>query len=177
MNKGKSVSRSPHSPRRAVAGYSSPAALSALLKFRLIVNSAKRHYAWIEKQCGVSGVHIWALWHLSNQPNIRVTELAEIMAIHQSTASNLIERLAADGYLKRTRSESDRRLVTLTLTAQGRLLLARAPTPAQGILQDALHRMPTKKLRELDSILAYLLGEMDKVDVSSTTKPLADSLR
>src|SRR5262249_60491474 len=79
------------------------AALHVLTQFRQAVNSAKRHFRWVGDQCGVSGVHVWALWELNETPGARVSDLAAALAIHQSTASNLLDKLARKGLVRRER--------------------------------------------------------------------------
>ena len=149
--------------------------LETLMKFRLVINSAKRHYSWVEKQCGVSGAQMWLLWELSESPGMRASDLASAMAIHQSTVSNLLDRLESEGLIKRDRSSEDRRVVTLFLTQSGAALVKRAPQPACGILPDALRRLDPLVLQSLESHLEKLLGVMNSVDIKSLKKPLADT--
>ena len=150
--------------------------LDVLMKFRLVINTAKRHYSWIEKQCGVSGAHMWALSELQESPDMRASDLAAVMAIHQSTVSNLLDKLESEGYIQRNRPTDDRRTVTLSLTKSGKALVERAPHPARGILPDALHQLDPATLQSLDHLLTRLLGEMNSVDRKSMKKPLADTL-
>ena len=67
--------------------------MQVLKEFRLIFKSVKRHFQWVEKQTGISGAQLWAMAAVVEKPGIRVTELGQTMAIHQSTTSNLVERL------------------------------------------------------------------------------------
>jgi len=149
--------------------------LETLMKFRLVINSAKRHYLWVEKQCGVSGAQMWLLWELSQAPGMRTSELASAMAIHQSTVSNLLDKLESEGYIRRDRSPEDRRTVTLFVTKSGAALVKRAPQPACGILPDALRRLDPVILRSLENHLEQLLDVMNSVDIKSLKRPLADA--
>lgn len=63
------------------------------------------------------------------------------MAVHQSTASNLMEKLESSGYILRTRSIDDKRVVYLEITPKGRALLEKCPPPYRGILPDALQNL------------------------------------
>jgi DNA-binding MarR family transcriptional regulator len=56
---------------------------------------------------------------------LRLSELAEKLAIDGSTASRHVQRLEADGYLTRTHDPSDRRAALLSLTGQGSDVVAR----------------------------------------------------
>ena len=151
-------------------------ALEALMKFRLIINLAKRHFKWLEQQCGINGAQLWVLRELHQQPGLRVTELAAVMAMHQSTISNLIERLAKAELITRSRSSHDERVVTLSLTASGKQVLRRAPKPARGVLAEALYQLPEMELAALDKLLARVLEHMPISDTQSMKKHLAEVL-
>src|ERR1043165_3613131 len=101
--------------------------LAVVMKFRLIVNSTKRHFKWVEKQCGINGAQLWVLWEISQMPGLRVSDLATAMATHQSTTSNLIDRLARAKLIERRRASGDQRVVTLFVTRSGQSILERAP--------------------------------------------------
>ena len=146
------------------------------MKFRLIVNSAKRHFKWVETQCGINGAQLWALWEINRAPGLRVTELAAAMAMHQSTVSNLIDKLARATLVKRQRVGNDRRVVTLFLTEPGKKLLKRAPRPARGKLPEALFGLPKNSLSLLNELLERVLQEMGPTEQESMKQPLAELL-
>src|SRR6056297_3336412 len=56
---------------------------------------------------------------LAEKGPMRVGELVDLMALPQSTMSHQLKRLEKDGYVLRTRSESDNRTVVITLTERG----------------------------------------------------------
>jgi len=146
------------------------------MKFRLIINSTKRHFRWVEHQCGINGAQLWALWELERAPALRVNELAAAMAMHQSTVSILLNRLFKAKLIERRRADEDQRVVRLSMTKAGRKLLESAPKPARGVLPEALHRLSHGELVTLDRLLVRVLKEMRLNDKGSMTKPLADIL-
>lgn len=160
-------------PRKAPAA---GPALEALVKFRLVINSTKRHFKWIESQTGISGALVWAMWELHHAPGLRVSDLAEAMVIHQSTASNLLDRLQEKGFIERDRSSDDQRVVRLFLTPSGEALIRRVPQPARGLLQEALFKLPAPSLLTLNRLLEQLLQEMNPANLKSLKKPLADTM-
>ena len=152
-------------------------ALNVLMKFRLIVNSAKRHFKWVERQCGINGAQLWVLWEIDQAPGLRVNDLAAAMAMHQSTASNLIDKLAQAKLITRLRASNDQRVVTLFLTAAGKAVLRRAPRPARGKLPEALYSLPRNALSSLDRLLERVMQEMGPMEKESMKKPLAELLQ
>lgn len=149
-------------------------AMAVLQQFRFIFKSVKKHFQWVEQQTGVSGSQLWALAQISATPGIRVTELARALAIHQSTASNLIDRLTQRSLVRRERTSADQRVVRLYLTKDGQAIVAKAPRPIEGVMPDALMRLPKADLRKLDAMLKGLTQLMRVRDTRGRRTPLAD---
>lgn len=147
-------------------------ALETLKLFRIIFKSATRHFHEIEKVAGIGGASLWAMAEIAENENLTVTGLANAMSVHQSTASNLIEKLETGGYVTRMRSQEDRRLVYLSLTKMGREVMAKAPPPYRGILPDALMRLSPEALLELNHHLTELVSTMELKHDSSAFEPL-----
>lgn len=147
-------------------------ALETLKLFRIIFKSANRHFHEVEKKAGIGGASLWALAEMLDINNLTMSELAKAMSIHQSTASNLIEKLEAKGYVVRIRSLEDRRVVHLTLTDQGREILSKAPPPYRGILPDALMNMDPLSLSALNGHLTDLIAGMSLKHDDSAFEPL-----
>jgi len=143
--------------------------LLVVKQFRAVVQAMHRHYRYVERKCGVSGAHVWALAEIAEAPGIKVSDLARALAVHQSTASNLVDKLEQAGFLVRQRRREDWRVVRLSVTAAGRRLLARAPRPLPGPLQDALLRLPLSRLAALETELAALLRQMHATASAGTT--------
>jgi DNA-binding MarR family transcriptional regulator len=149
-----------------------PDSLETLGKFRIIIRAAQRHSAAIQKQCGVSGAQLWMLQEIAEAPGVRVGELAARMAIHQTTTSNLLDSLEKRGYIKKTRDEADQRVVKLLLTPGGARLLRKAPTPARGLLPEALARVSPKKLAQLNAGLQAVLDVIEDANSDEGMQPL-----
>ena len=148
--------------------------LEVLKLFRMLVKSIRGHYQVVENRSGVSGAQLWALAHVAGNPGSKVGELASALAIHQSTASNLVGRLESLGLLARHRLRHDQRSVELTLTPKGRSALVRAPRPLVGVLQQALLDLPEASLDALHQHLGVLIGTMKIKDPRSRSTPLSD---
>lgn len=122
-----------------------------LKDLRIIFRASQAHARWVEKECGLSSAQLWMMWELFNTPGLRVSELAQILSIHPSTCSNMLDKLQKKDLISRDRSEKDQRSVHLNLTETGAQLLAKAPRPAQGVLADVLQRLPDESLSHLET--------------------------
>lgn len=147
---------------------------SVVQGFRLVFRSIQEHSRWVEKQCGVSAAQLWTMWELHARPGLRVSELSRALSIHQSTASNLLDKLERKQLIQRERRGPDHRVVRLYLTAQGRELVEHAPGPAQGALSSGLMALPDPVLAGLNDNIAALVKAMDLVDHEAALEPLSD---
>lgn len=145
-----------------------------LQQFRVLLRSIKRHYQSVEQRSRLGGSQVWALAEIAANPDIRVGDLARRLAIHLSTASNLVGRMVEMGVVTRERIASDQRVVRLRITESGRAALRRAPGPPVGLLQQALLDLPQARLEALRSELEVLLGHMKRRDARAHAALLAD---
>jgi len=151
-----------------------PRMLEVLEQFRIVFKSIRRHYQSVERRAGISGAQLWALAQIAGNPGVKVGELAKGLAIHQSTASNLLRRLEGLGLVTRRRQGKDQRMVTLFATPQGLKVLKRAPQPISGVLQQALSDLPAGNLAVLRRELGKLIAAMKTKDLEARATPLSD---
>ncbi|TFG37551.1 MAG: MarR family transcriptional regulator, partial [Desulfobacterales bacterium] len=96
---------------------------AVLKNLRIIFRSVQTYSRWVEKESGVSAAQLWMLWELYNEPGLTVSRLANVLSIHQSTCSNMLDKLQQKGLICRDRNSSDQRVVRLFLTESGAALL------------------------------------------------------
>ena len=145
-----------------------------LKKFRIIFGSVRQHFREIEQTCGVTGSQLWILQEVSKTPGIGISELAEHLSIHQSTCSQLVEKLVSRKLVYKERSKEDQRRVGLRLSEEAATILKSAPGPAQGLLPEALLALPESTLLALDGSLIEVIGQLQVHDDKLADKPLAD---
>jgi len=154
-----------------------PTPLDVLKQFRAIFNTIKRHFQQTETISRISGTQIWGLSIVAQQPGIRISDLANMMCIHQSTCSNLTDQLCRQKLTNKQRADRDQRVVRLYPTEEGLRVLARTPRPLEGILPNALQQLSNEDLIELHSILGkvmLILQQRDPSVMNSTSMPLAE---
>ncbi len=146
--------------------------LEVLQKFRIIVRAAQKYSQKVEKKLGVSGAQLWIMKEIQAEPRLRVGELAKKLAIHQTTASNLLDVLEKKGMVCKTRLPTDQRIVNLSLTEKGDVLLQTAPELSKGLLPEALAQMRLDDLARLGKSLDVLLHTISQVDEGFALQPL-----
>jgi MarR family transcriptional regulator, organic hydroperoxide resistance regulator len=148
--------------------------LEVLRQFRVLFRAIKQHYRRVEERAGVSGAQLWAMERVAAAPGIGVGQLARELAVHQSTASNLVHRLADEQLIERRREGADLRNVQLYLTPKGEEVVSRAPPPLQGVLQHALSTLPAESLAALQQRLGELIAAVQELDESARATPLSE---
>jgi DNA-binding MarR family transcriptional regulator len=134
--------------------------LRTLQGFRLIFASARAHDAEVRRIAGIPGSQLWALAEIARGAGMSVNALSERMALHQTTASNLVNALVERNLIRRMRDEADQRVVRLHVTTDGKRMLLRAPGPYAGLLVDALRNLEASQLTRLHKSLGVLMGGM-----------------
>jgi MarR family transcriptional regulator, organic hydroperoxide resistance regulator len=151
--------------------------LQVLKKFRIIYGSVRQHFREVERTCGVTGSQLWIMQEIADTPGIGVSELAVRLSIHQSTCSQLVEKLVVSNLIVKKRSKEDQRRVGLWLSDGAIDLIKKAPNPTEGVLPKALRNLPTETIQALDSAMEQLIEQLQITDDKIAEKPLSDIFR
>lgn len=151
--------------------------LEVLQQFRIIYGTMRQYFRAIEQCCGLPGSQMWILQEVERCPLIGVTKLAQRLGIHQSTCSQLIERLVNQGYLEKQKTAGDKRRVGLFVAPRGKAVIERLPGPAEGVLPAALASLPEVALKTLNINLDELITHLQDKDDKFARIPLAEMVR
>jgi DNA-binding MarR family transcriptional regulator len=138
--------RDPAAPSRA---------MSALREVMRAFNVATKK---LERRFGLSGSQLEALEILETHPGLSPSDLAHRSATDQSTASVVVKRLADAGYVNRRQHDGDRRRTEITVTADGRAILAKASPSVPARLREAFLRMTQPDRISLTQLLERWLS-------------------
>jgi len=151
-------------------------AMDVLQQFRVIYGTMRQYFRELEECCGLPGAQMWLIQEVKRHPEIGITELAGRLGIHQSTCSQLVDRLVDKKYLSKKRLSTDQRRVGLCLAEAGRQAIAALPGPAEGVLPQALANIPEVALKTLHINLDELIRHLPGHDETFAATPLADML-
>ncbi len=79
---------------------------------------------WLDLDLNFSKMELLSLLMVERRGEISMSEMAEAMNMPMSTATGIADRMVRKGLLKRERTETDRRMVVLGLSEQGREVIA-----------------------------------------------------
>ena len=106
-------------------------------------------------ELGLTYTQYIVLLVLWEKDGVTVGEICERLMLDNGTLSPLLKKMQQAGYIEKRRSETDDRVVVITLTGEGRALQDKAkdiPAGAAGCIT-----LPPEKARELYTLLYELL--------------------
>lgn len=103
-------------------------ALDRILGFhiRLAHNAVYRHFTETFADLGLTQKQVSVLWLIDDSHDIAQTDLGRRLQIDRATVMAIVNRLQDRGYVERRKCEMDGRRQTLSITAEGRKVLAKA---------------------------------------------------
>ena len=105
---------------------------------------------------GLSGRKIAALHYLLEVGPRTVGQIRDHLYVSDSSTSELVAWLQSRGYVTRTRSEADNRVVHVDLTPAGREILQGTPLGGVPLLRQALQTLPAERLSVINAAMTDL---------------------
>ena len=115
-----------------------------------------RNYGRQMRKEGLGGRRISALRYLLEAGPLTIGQLRDYLYISDSSTSEMIGRLQQAGYVTRTRSEEDNRVVIVALTPAGRAAAEEAPLGGIPLLRERLKTLPPERLSVVHRALTEL---------------------
>ncbi|MCL1067694.1 MarR family winged helix-turn-helix transcriptional regulator [Shewanella olleyana] len=101
------------------------------VSIRKIIRAIDIRSRKLSKEAGVTGPQLIILQELARIKGVTAKEVSTQVNLSQATVTNILDRLESKHFIKRVRSESDRRRVALFLTDEGKEALLNAPQPIE----------------------------------------------
>ena len=120
---------------------------------RQVLNSIRSQADARLAPCDMTYVQWLPLYKLMLQEGATTASLARELAIDPGAMTRSVDRLVAKGLVRRERSQQDRRVVHLELTAEGRSAAQRVPAVLSEVLNAHLHGFSDAEWRQLLHLL------------------------
>lgn len=104
----------------------------------------------------ISGRQLTALKYLADVGECTAGALARHLFIGESSMSEQLRKLKHKGLVTKSRNEKDNRIVTVSITKEGRALVGRVPTGGILLLREKLKDMEAKELKAINKIIEKL---------------------
>jgi len=102
-----------------------------LVALRQIIRAIDLHSKKLERESGLTGPQLLVMQTISHVESVTAGQIARDVNLSQATVTSILDRLEKKAYLRRERSNEDKRKVFIGLTAAGRQVLVQAPTLMQ----------------------------------------------
>ncbi len=162
-------------PGVAVLGEQDPAAADTriLRAIRRIIRAVDLHSRKLMTGHQITTPQLVCLLAVSECEPARSSEVAKSVSLSTATVIGILDRLESKGLVRRERNTTDRRVVNLWLTPDGRRLVETAPSPLQDTLAGSIERLPTDEQFSIAAALERVVGlmEADQLDAA----PLLES--
>ncbi len=113
---------------------------------------------WIKLDLQLSKSELLTLLQVDRNGEIIMSRIADYINIPMSTATGLIERLVKKGYIERVRNESDRRIVTIRLSEEGKKLAGEIKARISEVIGTVLEALTEEEKKLLMSVFTKLSG-------------------
>jgi DNA-binding MarR family transcriptional regulator len=144
-----------------------------LISLRKIIRAIDLHSKQIERESGLTGPQLLLMQLIDTSGEITAGVIAREVSLSQATVTSIIDRLERKGLLQRVRNTDDKRKVMVSLTAEGRTALEKAPTLMQ---ESFIKRFDQLEEWEQSLILSSLQRVGDMMNASDLdAAPLLDS--
>jgi DNA-binding MarR family transcriptional regulator len=104
---------------------------------------------------------------IAGRPNATVSQLADRLDIHPSTATRLCDRLVRKGLIRRVERHADRRETEIVLASRGRRLVERVTQRRRRDLAAIAERMSEHELRDaIAALVAFAAAAGETPDAA-----------
>jgi DNA-binding MarR family transcriptional regulator len=132
-----------------------------LIALRRIIRGVDLHSRRLLLRCGLTGPQLIVLREVARLEAASIGELASVVSLSQPTVTGIVARLELRGLVTRRRSETDRRRVLVTTTAEGtRLAHAELPLLQESFL-DQLAGLESWEQTQLLASLQRVVAMME----------------
>jgi DNA-binding MarR family transcriptional regulator len=107
---------------------------------------------------GLTAQQIGVILMLSCERAHTPYELSRAMSYDSGSMTRMLDRLEKKGFIVRTRSDADRRVVKLDLTAQGRAVAQQLPRVGAAVLNAQLQGFTSADVETLTALLGRLIA-------------------
>lgn len=113
---------------------------------------------WINLDMKLSKSELFTLLQVDRNGEIIMSQIADFVNIPMSTATGLIERLVKKGYIERMRNETDRRIVAIRLTDEGKKLIGEVKESVSKLIGTVLEVLTDEEKKLLMNLFSKLTG-------------------
>lgn len=138
-----------------------------LVSLRKIMRAADLHSQKLVKESGLTAPQLLLMQAIDREGSPSISTLARSIVVSQATVTRIIDRLERAGLVRRQKSSTDKRVVNVSLTEEGRRKLDVAPEPLQAEFLRRFRQLEHWEQQMLKSSLLRIAKMMDAQDIDA----------
>ncbi|MDB9823155.1 MarR family transcriptional regulator [Deltaproteobacteria bacterium] len=142
-----------------------------IYSIRRLMQAGELYTKELNKIYNVSSAQLNCLLALHENGPLSPSQIARHILVNSSTVTGIIDRLEQKGLVRRLRISQDRRVITIELTKNGKVLAEpgkRPPPPVQQKIIDGLNKLSEDQIEQTAAILLKLTDMLDVQDLEVT---------
>jgi DNA-binding MarR family transcriptional regulator len=138
--------------------------LDAILEAMVYLYAESRRVTRVvAEQYGLTGSQLVVLKMLEPVGQLSLSDLSGRIRAKNSTVTGIIDRMERDGIVLRRRSDEDRRVIHIALTAKGKKLAASAKTDPMQLFRALLEDLSPRDAADLERIMTKLSSRVRSI--------------
>lgn len=121
----------------------------------------------ISEEHDLTGSQVFALWQIRDSGPMTMGDLAEALAVTHGVATRMVDRLVEKGMLERSRDDSDRRVVLVSLSELGVSITTEVVESALQVFRNVFRSVRQSDREEYLS----LLRRIEEAQEGALTRP------
>ena len=139
-----------------------------IYSIRRLMQAGELYTKELNKIYNISSAQLNCLVTLYENGPLSPSQIAKLMMVNSSTITGIIDRLEQKDLVKRMRISTDRRIITIDLTKNGKILAENAPPPIQHKIFDGLSSVSEQEIKNIADSLLKLTNMLDVQDLEVT---------
>jgi DNA-binding MarR family transcriptional regulator len=141
-------------------GHATPQ-IRILKSIRRIIRAVDIHSRKLSSQHGITTPQLVCLLSIAEQEPSRSSDIAKAISLSSATVIGILDRLETKGLIRRERSTTDRRVVNIWSTAEGKELIRNAPSPLQDMLAESIEDLSSMEQTSIAETFERVVGLME----------------
>ncbi len=134
----------------------------------VFMRNSMRHFLLFAKEKGVSMPQIGALFRI-RRGDCSVSDISGELSISNAAASQMLESLVQQDFVRRSEDPNDRRAKQIVLTDKGRKLLLEGIHARQAWMRHLVHNLTPQEQTQIASALKILVEKANQLEKKNTT--------
>ena len=139
-----------------------------LISLRRITRAIDLHSKRLQKEAGLTTSQLLVIESIEKLDNPTPSSIAREILLSQGTVTNLVDRMAKNGLVKREKSDSDKRSVRISVTDEGRARYESAPDLLQAEFLTEFRKLQSWERHQLIASMQRIASMMDAGDLDAS---------